>query len=72
MNQLQVQVLAALSGELVGVPAQDVGLPVGSAAPDFTLPDLAGKSVALGRSEVRRKGGDGRAKDRGVTCLDAS
>ena len=47
MNQLQRQVLAALSSELVGVPAQDVGLPVGTAAPDFTLPDLTGKSVAL-------------------------
>ena len=47
MNQLQRQVLAALSSELVGVPAQDVGLPVGTAAPDFTLPDLTGKSVSL-------------------------
>lgn len=47
MNQLQGQVLAALSSGAVGVPAQDVGLPVGTVAPDFTLPDLAGKSVSL-------------------------
>lgn len=46
MNQLQGQVLAALSSESVGVPAQDVGLPSGTAAPDFTSPDLTGKSVS--------------------------
>lgn len=47
MNQLQVQVLAALSGGPGSVSAQELGLSAGTAAPDFTLPDLAGKPVAL-------------------------
>ena len=47
MNQLQSQVLAALSRGLAGVPAQDMGLPVGTVAPDFTLPDLAGMPIPL-------------------------
>jgi len=47
MNQLQGQVLAALSSGPVGTAPEDLGLPAGTAAPDFTLPDLAGKPVAL-------------------------
>ncbi len=46
MNQLQAQVLAALSRGTVGLPAQELGLPVGTTAPAFTLPDLTGKPVA--------------------------
>ncbi len=47
MNQLQGQVLAALSGGPGSVSAQELGLPAGTIAPDFTLPDLTGKPVAL-------------------------
>ncbi len=49
MNQLQGQVLAALSSGPVGAQMQDLGLPVGTVAPDFTLPDLAGKGGAYRR-----------------------
>ncbi len=54
MNQLQRQVLVALSSGAVGVPAQDMGLPVGTVAPDFTLPDLAGKPISLRNFAGRR------------------
>lgn len=47
MNQLQSMVLAALSSGPTGIPAQDMGLPGGTVAPDFTLPDLAGRPTAL-------------------------
>ena len=47
MNQLQGQVLAALSSGPVGAAPEDLGLPAGTAAPDFTLPDLAGEPVSL-------------------------
>lgn len=47
MNELQRQVLAAVSSGVADVPAQELGLPAGTPTPEFTLSDLAGKSVSL-------------------------
>jgi methylamine dehydrogenase accessory protein MauD len=42
MNQLQAQVLAALQPEQAGT-----GLPIGTVAPDFSLPDVDGREISL-------------------------
>ena len=44
MNQLQHEVLVALSG---GMTEQEVGLEIGIQAPSFTLPDTTGSMVSL-------------------------
>jgi methylamine dehydrogenase accessory protein MauD len=47
MNQLQHQVLAALAPLQAGAMGQEMGLEIGTQAPDFTLPDTAGQMVSL-------------------------
>ncbi|RLC83903.1 MAG: hypothetical protein DRI37_09675 [Chloroflexi bacterium] len=47
MNQLQQTVLAALAASPVGMPEQEMGLEIGTQAPDFTLPDASGSMVSL-------------------------
>ncbi len=47
MNQLQNQVLAAVHIGASDVTPQELGLPKGSVAPNFTLPDLAGRPLSL-------------------------
>jgi len=47
MNQLQSQVLAALVPLQAGAMEQEMGLEIGTQAPDFTLPDAAGQMVSL-------------------------
>jgi len=47
MNQLQSQVLAALMPLQGGAIGQEMGLEIGTQAPDFTLPDTAGQMVSL-------------------------
>jgi len=47
MNQLQGHVLAALAPLQAGVMGQEMGLEIGTEAPDFFLPDTAGQMVSL-------------------------
>jgi len=47
MNQLQSQVLAAMGSFQAGAIGQEMGLEVGTQAPDFTLPAVSGKMVSL-------------------------
>jgi len=47
MNQLQSQVLAALAPLRIEAIGQEMGLKVGTEAPDFTLPDTTGGMVSL-------------------------
>ena len=47
MNQLQELMLASVSEIRPGTPSQELGLPAGTPAPDFTLRDLSGKPVSL-------------------------
>jgi methylamine dehydrogenase accessory protein MauD len=47
MNQLQSQVLAAMGSFQAGAIGQEMGLEIGTQAPDFTLPDTAGQMVSL-------------------------
>jgi methylamine dehydrogenase accessory protein MauD len=54
MNQLQSQVLAALAPLRIEVAGQEMGLEIGTEAPDFTLPDTAGRMVSLDDFAGRR------------------
>jgi hypothetical protein len=47
MNQLQSQVLAAMGSFQAEAIGLEIGLEVGTQAPDFTLPDTAGQMVSL-------------------------
>jgi methylamine dehydrogenase accessory protein MauD len=47
MNQLQQAVLEAMASSQVGVMEQEMGLKVGTEAPDFALPDTNGATVSL-------------------------
>ena len=47
MNQLQREMLAALAPLQAGAMGQELGLEVGTEAPDFILPDTAGQNVSL-------------------------
>ena len=47
MNQLQQAVLGALASPQMGMPEQEMGLEIGTEAPDFALPDTAGATVSL-------------------------
>ena len=48
MNQLQLEVLAALAPLQARAMGQEMGLEVGTEAPDFTLLDTNGSMVSLG------------------------
>jgi len=48
MNQLQREMLAALAPLQAGAMEQEMGLEIGTQAPDFTLPDTSGSMVSLG------------------------
>ena len=48
MNQLQREVLAALVPLQAGAIRQEMGLEIGTQAPDFTLPDTSSSMVSLG------------------------
>jgi methylamine dehydrogenase accessory protein MauD len=48
MNRLQQAVLGAMVSAQVGVMEQEMGLEVGTEAPDFTLPDTNDSTVSLG------------------------
>jgi uncharacterized protein YneF (UPF0154 family) len=48
MNQLQGHVLATLAPLQSEAIGQEMGLEIGTEAPDFTLPDTAGRMVSLG------------------------
>ena len=45
MNQLQNNIVALLSSQ--GLGGQEIGLPVGSQAPDLTLTDVNGETITL-------------------------
>ena len=47
MNQLQREVLAALAPLQTGAIGHEMGLEIGTQAPDFTLPDTTGRVVSL-------------------------
>ncbi|MDY7078420.1 MAG: TlpA disulfide reductase family protein [Chloroflexota bacterium] len=47
MNQLQQAVLAALASSQAGMPEQEMGLEIGTQAPDFTRSDTNGTTVSL-------------------------
>ena len=47
MNQLQREMLAALAPLQAGAMEQEMGLEIGTQAPDFTLPDTGGSTISL-------------------------
>jgi methylamine dehydrogenase accessory protein MauD len=47
MNQLQREILTALAPLQAGAMEQEMGLEIGTQAPDFTLPDTSGSMVSL-------------------------